>query len=71
MSRCSLCKKDFTAEELDNPDLTYVEVRSWVTGKKLQGPVLRERTGERAHTSCIKKLIDGEAPDQEPIPGLE
>lgn len=68
---CYFCHGDFTAEELDNPDLTYREVSSWVTGPKLQSPVLREQTGRIAHVKCVHKIVEGVAPDQPDIPGLE
>jgi hypothetical protein len=67
---CALCTGELSETERDNPDLTYTHVESWVTGPKLQGPVLRRQTGKKAHACCIRKVIDGEAPDQEPIPGL-
>lgn len=67
---CAMCYGAFTPEELDDPDATHVNVESWVSGPKLQSPVLRRQTGKRAHSSCIRKVVDGEAPDQEPIPGL-
>jgi len=60
MSRCAFCP-----EPLDADDTTiYHEVKSWVTGPKLDGPVLREQTGQLAHKSCIQALIAGQAPDQ-------
>jgi len=68
---CDFCGVDLTAQELDDPDLNYREVHSWVTGRKSQSPVLRQQTGRLAHVACVKKLIDGEAPDQQAIPGLE
>lgn len=68
---CALCLKEFMPEELDDPNAIHVHVESWVSGPKLQSPVLRRQTGKRAHTTCIHKIMDGEAPDQEPIPGLE
>lgn len=68
---CCMCFVEITSSELDDPDLTYREVTSWVTGPKLQHPVLREQTGRRAHKKCIEKLINGQAPDQTSIPGLE
>lgn len=67
---CAICLGEFTPEDLDDPELTYTHVESWVTGPKLQGPVLRRQTGKKAHTRCIHKIIDGEAADQEPLPGL-
>ncbi len=70
-NRCIFCGEQLTAEELDNPDSIYREVTSWVTGPKLQNPVLRTQTGYIAHAACIHKLQDGEAPDQEPVPGIE
>jgi len=69
--KCSFCHEGFTVEELDDPNLTYIEVASWVTGPKLQSPVMREQTGRRAHKSCIDKALDGEAADQQPLPGFE
>ena len=68
---CSLCDREISAAELDDPEAVYREVTSWVHGPKLQGPVLREQTGRIAHADCIKKLIEGQAPDQDRIPGLE
>jgi hypothetical protein len=70
-TRCTFCHELFTPEELDDPDATYIEVSSWVTGPKLQSPVLRSHTGKRAHKDCVLKQIDGEAPDQEPLEGFE
>jgi len=69
--RCCLCFEVLTPEEVDDPDATYREVSSWVTGPKSQSPVLREQTGKIAHAKCINKVIDGQSPDQEPLPGLE
>ncbi len=60
---CEFCKKPV---DLDNTD-NYREVVSWVTGKKLDGPVLRRQTGLIAHHECIKKQILGQAPDQEQL----
>lgn len=68
---CFFCFKEISSEELDDPDLTYREVRSWVTGHKSQSPVLREQTGNIAHLECVQKLVNGIAVDMEPIPGLE
>lgn len=67
---CALCFQAITPAQYDDPDAIYREVSSWVTGPKLQSPVLRAPTGKIAHKKCIKKILDGEAPDQEPIPGL-
>lgn len=68
---CALCNKPVTPEEQDNPDAIYREVSSWVTGPKLQSPVLRSQTGRIAHKVCVDHLLDGQAPDQASIPGLE
>ena len=69
---CSLgCGKPITAEQIDDPEAVYREVTSWVHGPKLQGPVLRTQTGRLAHRECINKLIEGQSPDQQSIPGLE
>jgi len=70
-SGCAFCHGDITADELDNPDLIYREVASWVTGPKLQSPVLREQTGRVAHVKCVHKVLEGVAPDQDDLPGLE
>jgi len=72
MSSCALgCGNPITPEELDDPEAVYREVTSWVHGPKLQGPVLRTQTGRLAHRACVQKLIDGEAVDQEKLPGFE
>jgi hypothetical protein len=68
---CLFCPDEFTAEELDDPDAIYREVAAWVHGPKLQSPVLRIQTGRIAHKRCIEKLLEGQAPDQQSIPGLE
>lgn len=47
----------------DDPEL-YREVVSWVHGPKLDGPVLRQQTGNVAHKVCMEKVIRGQAPDQ-------
>lgn len=69
--QCEVCGEGFTADELDDADSTYVKVESWVTGVKLHSPVLRRQTGDRAHKRCIEKLLNGNSPDEQPIPGLE
>lgn len=51
------------AANRDEPE-TYKEVTSWVHGKKLDGPVLREQTGRIAHEECIKMVVAGQAADQ-------
>lgn len=68
---CPMCWQELKSEEVYDPDAVYHEVVSWVTGPKLQSPVLRSRTGRLAHTTCIEKLLNGQSPDQEAIPGLE
>jgi hypothetical protein len=69
--QCAECYLPISASELEDPDAIYIETAAWVTGPKLQSPVLRVHTGRKAHRTCILKRIDGEAPDQLPIPGLE
>lgn len=69
--RCPFCFKGFTVEEAKDPDMTYREVTSWVTGHKSQSPVMRETSGRTAHKACIEKLVAGIGVDTEPIPGLE
>lgn len=68
---CTLCFQELTPEELDDPTLVYRQVMSWVTGPKQDSPVLREKTGNIAHKTCIHKLVNGQSPDQQSIPGLE
>ena len=68
---CAMCSEEVTPEQVDDPMATYREVVSWVTGPKLQNPVLREQTGRIAHAECVKKMIEGQAPDQKPLPGLD
>ena len=68
---CPMCLEVLTPEVKDDPDATYHEVVSWVTGPKLQSPVLRAQTGRIAHKTCIDKVLNGQSPDQEAIPGLE
>ena len=68
---CHFCKERISGQDLDDPDAIYKEVTSWVTGPKLQSPTLREHTGRIAHATCVKKMLDGEAPDQVALPGLE
>lgn len=70
-SVCPFCEQGINPTELDDPEVVYREVTSWVHGPKLQGPVLRTQTGRLAHEKCIKKLIEGQSPDQESLPGLE
>jgi hypothetical protein len=67
--RCHFCG-ELIGSDFDDPDSIYREVSSWVTGPKLQSPVLRTQTGHIAHVECVRKLLDGEAPDQEELPGL-
>lgn len=69
--RCYFCEERFTVEELDDPDAIYRQVTSWVHGKKLQSPVLREQTGMVAHKACIEKIVNGQSADQESLPGFE
>lgn len=46
---------------------TYREVRSWVNGPKLDGPKLREQTGNMAHKHCVDNLVAGQAVDQDTL----
>lgn len=43
---------------------TWKQVMGWVTGPKAHGMTLREYTGKYAHTACINKTRDGQAPNQ-------
>lgn len=70
MQTCSLCFLNLTSDEVDDSEAVYREVTSWVHGPKLQGPVLRHQTGRLAHKVCIEKQIEGQAVDQETLPGL-
>lgn len=58
---CDFCNNPVN---LDDPE-TYHEVTSWVNGPKLDGPKLRERTGNVAHKDCVDKIIHGQSPEQE------
>lgn len=58
--KCFFCKKDV---DLDDEE-TFREVKSWVNGPKLDGPVLREQTGAVAHPNCIELILHGQSPDQ-------
>jgi len=62
-SNCAFCHKPV---EADDPTV-HREVISWVSGPKLDSPVLREQTGRLACESCIHKLKLGQAVDQEPL----
>lgn len=57
------CGKHLDREDPDN----YRQVVSWVHGPKLDGPVLREQTGNMAHSECVQDAINGLAPDQEKL----
>lgn len=61
---CAFCGRPV---EEGREDEVYREVKSWVTGPKLDHPVMREQTGRVAHASCIRKLKEGQAPDQEEL----
>ena len=63
IAECHVCGQQVDVDDHEN----YREVRSWVNGPKLDGPVLREQTGQYAHKACIMKLINGQAPDQEEL----
>ena len=65
---CPFCSNPVGRED---PDGFYREVTSWVTGPKLQSPVLRTQTGRVAHDHCIQKQIDGQAADQPDLFGEE
>jgi hypothetical protein len=58
---CRFCLNGLNPDDVD----TYHEVKSWVSGPKLDGPKLREQTGNYAHKSCIDLLVAGQAPDQD------
>lgn len=60
MATCVFCPEPLDLDDESN----YREVKSWVTGPKLDGPVLREQTGYVAHKKCIEALMHGQAPDQ-------
>lgn len=68
---CPFCGLKIAPEQLDDPNAIYREVKSWVTGPKLQHPVLREQTGNIAHAVCVQRLLEGQSPDQKPLPGLD
>lgn len=60
---CTFCSRPVDPDDPEN----YHEAVSWVSGPKLDHPVLRQRTGVVAHKDCIDKLVEGQAPDQETI----
>lgn len=62
-SRCCFCNRSV---EADDPD-TFREVISWVSGPKLDSPVLRTQTGQLACRPCIEMMKEGQAPDQETL----
>ena len=62
-SSCSFCGRTVEAGDVD----TFREVISWVHGPKLDSPVLRTQTGQLACRTCIDRLKEGQAPDQETI----
>lgn len=66
VAHCPWCGERVYRDGTDDATV-YHEVVSWVTGPKLDGPVLRERTGRIAHPECIDKIRNGQAPDQEPL----
>jgi len=57
---CALCGQRCNFEDPD----TYHEVTSWVHGPKLDGPKLRQHTGNIAHKACIDATVAGQAVDQ-------
>lgn len=63
MQDCPFCTRT-GPDTSGDPESFYTEVRSWVTGPKLQSPVLREKTGRVAHRECIENLVKGQAADQ-------
>lgn len=60
MKQCAFCPNQVIEGNPEN----YYEVTSWVHGPKLDGPIMRERTGRVAHKKCIDNLAHGQAPDQ-------
>ena len=68
---CAMCWEEIDSALKDDPEALYHEVVSWVTGPKLQSPVLRTQSGRLAHASCVHKVLDGQSPDQESIPGID
>lgn len=60
---CEFCFKPVND---DDPDMMR-EVTSWVSGPKLDHPVMREQTGRIAHGECVRMVINGVAPGTEPL----
>lgn len=60
---CAFCGHRADPDDPDN----FREVVSWVHGRKLDGPVLREQTGRVAHAECVEKVRAGQSPDQEKL----
>lgn len=63
MTDCFFCDEHV---DPDNPE-NFRQVTSWVSGPKLDGPVLRQQTGAVAHKECIDKRLLGQAPDQQAL----
>lgn len=61
VASCWFCNKYV---DQSDPDKIYREVTSWVTGPKLQSPVLREQSGRVAHKECVENQVAGQAADQ-------
>lgn len=60
---CNFCHEPVSD---DDPDL-HREVTSWVSGPKLDHPILREQTGRVAHGECVRMVVNGVAPGTEPL----
>lgn len=58
---CTLCAKPVDKDD----STTWKLVQGYVGGPKKDSMRLRKDTGHYAHDSCIKKLSEGQAPDQE------
>lgn len=61
---CGLCGNKIT--DLNDPTL-WKQVVGWVGGPKKDHMRLRADTGEFAHDECVKKVAEGQAPDQPSI----
>jgi hypothetical protein len=61
MRPCDFCDQPVDTDDTDN----YVQVTSWVSGPKLDGPKLRLQTGRVAHKDCVDRVVAGQAPGDE------
>ena len=57
---CGLCQQWVSADET----AFWKEVTGWVGGPKKDSMRLRQDTGRIAHNECVRRMSEGQAPDQ-------